>query len=121
MDIAIFFGLLFFSFFLAYFYFAKSIIYLGVLSAVIIMFIGIMLAATGNLEQNFCFSNIESENTTGAVTEYTYGTVCHAEPLSLSRDFINAMGLIMLFIGAGMVVSFSYDLNRKQRVEDQHG
>lgn len=118
MDIAIFFGLLFFSFFLAYFYFAKSIIYLGVLSAVIIMFIGIILAASGNLDQNFCFSNLVNENVTGNVTDYTYATVCHAEPLSLSRDFINAMGLIMMFIGAGMVVSFSYDLNRKQKVQE---
>ena len=118
MDIAIFFGLLFFSFFLAYFYFAKSIIYLGVLSAVIIMFIGIILAATGDLEQNFCFSNINTETITGNITEYTYNTACHTEALALSRDFINAMGLIMMFIGAGMVVSFAYDLNRKQKVQE---
>ena len=116
MDIVIFFGFLFFSSILAFFYFMKDIIYLGVLSSVIIIFIGIILAANGSIEQSFCFSEIDSEvlDTINNITDYTYVTTCHTETLNLSRDFLNALGLTMMFIGGGMVVSFGYDVWKKE-------
>lgn len=115
MDIAIFFGLLFFSFFLAYFYFARGVIYLGVFSALIILFLGIILSATGYIEMGYTFSDVANKTTTGNITEFEYSRVYHAEPLALSRDMINAMGAIMMLIGMGMMMTFAYDVNMRRR------
>lgn len=118
MEIILFFLLFFSSIFLAYYYYAHKVIYLGVLAGIIIIFLGINLAATGNFESLSCFSNKVNETTINAnLTQYDYTTSCHLETLSISRDFINAMGGIMMLIGAGMVIDFISTL-RKDRGKD---
>lgn len=112
-----FFGFFFISIFLAYFFFAKAVVYLGVLSGIILIFLGITLAATGYVEQVTCFSNRVNETISqgGNYTEYGYTTSCHTESLPLSRDFINAIGTIMMFIGAGISVDSIYQVSKKRK------
>ena len=110
MEITLFFGLLFFSFLLAYFYFSKSISYLGVLAGIITILLGITLAANGSIDSTFCFSNKTNQSQTGTVTVYSYDTLCHTESLPIGRDFINAMGLIMVVVGLGVILDFRFNI-----------
>lgn len=113
MEIILFFGLFALALGLAYFYFAKKVIYLGVLSGVIIVFLGVYLAATGNIESVYCFSDVTNETAEGGVTSFIYNKNCHTEVLDVSRDMINAMGIIMMFLGAGMIVDFISFMRRE--------
>jgi len=106
MDILLFFGLFFFSLVLAIFYYAKGVIYLGVLSAMILLFLGIFLAATGNIDMTFCFSDEVNATVTGNLTSYVYERSCYTETLVLSRNTINAIGIILMIIGGFMGLDF---------------
>jgi len=119
MEITLFFLLFFSSLCLAYYYYAHQVIYLGVLSALIILLLGVTLAATGSLEQIYCFSDRvnETEDTADNFTTYGYSVSCHTETLTLSRDFINLLGALMMFIGAGMIIDFGITLKGKEKEE----
>ena len=69
MDIMVFFGFVFFSCFLLYFYFKDGIVYLGALAGIIFMFLGISLAANGSLDMNFCiaFASVNLTNVTNNI------------------------------------------------------
>lgn len=115
MDIVLFFGLLFFAFFLAFLYYSKTIVYFGVLSAMILLFLGINLAATGYIEKNYTFMNVNNETVDGNTTEYTYSDVSHTQRLSLSREFINVVGILLMVIGGFMVADFGFNVNEMRR------
>ena len=116
MDIAIIFGLLFFSLFLAYFYFSKDIIYFGVLGAIIMILVGANMAATGSIDQNYCFSDLTLKNESVInATTYKYTVTCKTSALSIDRDYMNGIGTILMLIGMGMGVSFGYDVNDRRK------
>lgn len=115
MDIIVFTGLLFFSLVLSYLYFSRNVIYFGVLAAVIFIFIGASIAGNGSIDNDYCFSNRINQTITGNDTFYSYSTVCHSEALSVDRDFLNALGTILMLVGAGMVVSFGFDINAARK------
>lgn len=115
MEITLFFGLFFISLVLSYIYFSKEVVYFGVFAAIIILLLGIYLAATGDMETTFCFSNKMNQTITGNETDFNYSTYCHTETLTMSREFINALGMIMMFIGGGMMVDFAYNINQRRK------
>lgn len=115
MEVMVFFGLCFFSLFLAYLYFSKQVIYFGVFSAMILLFLGVILSATGNIERYYQFSNVANKTIVGNTTEYIYNYESHVEELTLSRDFINAMGIIMMVIGGFMIADIAVNVNDSRK------
>ena len=114
MEIVLFFGLFFISIFLSFFYFSRKVIYLGVLGGIIFILLGIFLAATGYIEIVTCTSVVENATVNGSLTTYDYLNTCFSENLELGRDTINAIGTILMFLGAGMVVDFLINTRREE-------
>jgi hypothetical protein len=110
MEITLFFGLFFISITLACIYYTKAVVYLGVLAGIMIILLGTFLAATGYIERVDCFSERQDANLTASenYTSYTYATRCTTTTLPLDRNMINAMGILMMIIGAGMVADVVY-------------
>lgn len=106
MDVFIFFLFLFFIVGLLYFYYKEGIIYLGIMAGGILIFLGVTLAVnSGSLEQNWCFSNKINE-TIGPYTNYTgweYNITCYSNSLPVDRNIFNALGLMFMIVGAGII------------------
>jgi hypothetical protein len=97
---------------LLYFYFFHDVIYFGVLAGVIMIFIAIVLGATGYLSDLSCVDNNIRETVSGAITSHDYHIICQESILDMDRSFINALSLILLVIGSFIIVDFSYTIKR---------
>ena len=118
MEIMLFFGLFFVSIFLTYLAFSRDVVYLGVLGAIMMLFLGIHLAAGSNIQQVNCFSNIATINTSVPnYSVYTYSGNCTTTTLPLDRNNINAIGFILILIVAGMIADMAFRVNETRRTK----
>jgi cbb3-type cytochrome oxidase subunit 3 len=99
---------------LLYFYFFHDVIYFGVLAGVIMIFIAIVLGATGYLSDLSCVDNNIRETVIGDITDHDYHIICQESILDMDRNFINALALILLVIGSFIMVDFAYNINKRK-------
>lgn len=116
MELTLFFGWFFISLFLGYLYFSKEVIYFGTFAAIIMLVLGVFLAGTGDLDVMFCFSDKTNATTnfTSNITTNSYSVSCHTETLTFNRNYINIMGMIMMFMGGGMVMDIAFNMNERR-------
>jgi len=56
-----------------------------------------------------------------AANDYDYHIVCMDETLVISRDMINAVSLMMVFIGAAMIVDFAVNYGGRRDARRTEG
>lgn len=99
---------------LLYYYFFHDVIYFGVLAGIIMIFLAIVLGATGSLSDLSCVSNNIRETIVGNTTSHDYHIICQEPVLDMNRDFINVLSLILLVIGSFMMVDFWFAVRKHE-------
>jgi len=102
-----------------------GVVYMGIFAGIIMILLGIFLAANGSgIYLLNCFSETTSANITGNLTQTSYSVSCLNEVLPWDRNFINAFGIILMFVGAGVIVDFINYVKtepEKERAMDYRG
>jgi hypothetical protein len=78
------------------------------------IFIAIVLGATGYLSDLSCVDNNIRETVIGDITDHDYHIICQESILDMDRNFINALALILLVIGSFIMVDFAYNINKRK-------